>query len=195
MSRSFLFPSDVAGLPPGTKDLVWFACANMNRSYKPVLLRILLRHAQYTDRVPAVRVSREFFAFYYDRAKRGLPVERVGCRFVYESRLDADSARETVYDMPFRVFRAAGYVQRHQGVWLLTSQFPRSEIIGELVEQVDSVLLKAIDRYFDWAVQSNVVTYAAIEENNHGRFLVFELPDADWNDEVPKLWTFSEPTE
>jgi superfamily II DNA or RNA helicase len=83
---------------------------DMSSSYKPVLLQAVLKHVDQRGRARVDEVVRLFHAFYLDRKRRGLPVERPSMRMAEASRLSEDEIRTVMLGMPFRKFEQRKYL-------------------------------------------------------------------------------------
>jgi len=99
----------VEGLPDGAREIVAFACRRMVHSYKPVLLSVLLECLP-GPTAPVDRVAHGFLAFYEDRARGGLPVERRGCAFVTGGGLDGPACLVTADKVLRMVFARQGLI-------------------------------------------------------------------------------------
>jgi hypothetical protein len=83
---------------------------DMFSSYKPVLLLALLNTADERGRAQLDRVVRCFHAFYLDRSRAGLLVERPGMRMVEAARLSEEEVRAVMLGMPFNKFERRKYL-------------------------------------------------------------------------------------
>ncbi len=82
----------------------------MSSSYKPVMLLAILDHVDDRGRAAIDAVVPAFHAFYLDRLRRGLPVERPGMRMAQADRLSHDDVRSLMLGMPFRKFEQRKYL-------------------------------------------------------------------------------------
>jgi superfamily II DNA or RNA helicase len=83
---------------------------DMSSSYKPVMLRAILDQVDDRGRAPIDAVVAAFHAFYLDRLRRGLIVERPGMRMNRADTLSIEDARSLMLGMPFRKFEQRKYL-------------------------------------------------------------------------------------
>jgi hypothetical protein len=82
----------------------------MSGSYKPVMLLAILDHFDDRGRAAIDAVVSAFHAYYLDRLRRGVPVERAGMRMTQADRLSHEDVRSLMLGMPFRKFEQRKYL-------------------------------------------------------------------------------------
>ena len=83
---------------------------DMSSSYKPVMLLAILDHVDERGRALIDAVALTFHAFYLDRLRQGLTVERGGMRMAQADRLSLEDVRSLMLGMPFRKFEQRKYL-------------------------------------------------------------------------------------
>jgi Helicase conserved C-terminal domain len=83
---------------------------DMSSSYKPVMLLAILDHVDDRGRAAIDAVVSAFHAYYLDRLRRGVPVERAGMRMAQADRLSHEDVRSLMLGMPFRKFEQRKYL-------------------------------------------------------------------------------------
>ena len=158
----------VEGLPDGAREIVAFACRRMVHSYKPVLLSVLLECLP-GPVAPVDRVAHGSLAFYQDRARGGLPVERRGCAFVTESGLDPRVCHVTAHDLLRLVFASAGLISvaRSAGGFEAAVGWGAFEAVGAK-EAALRVLAGRLARYYEASELRGDAVYGRAEGGSVG---------------------------
>jgi len=167
----------------------------MQRSYKPVLVGIFI------DKLPALEfpfeeVAEQFYAFYRDRAARGLPVERYPVTFVVNGTVDRQLCRKVAAQIIQVVFQAShGYAQLRRGqVRLLRPEVWRAFETPEVAAIARRILQMALQRFYERIEAAGEAVYARQEpaELQETDLLVSFLPDTDGRDDLFILWPADE---
>jgi hypothetical protein len=90
--------------------LEFVARMDMSSSYKPVLLLAMLSSVDEQGRARLDDVVQAFHAFYLDKLKKGLCVERAGLRMQRAGDLVPEDVRSLMLGMPFRKFEQRKYL-------------------------------------------------------------------------------------
>ncbi len=133
--------------------LDFVARMDMSSSYKPVLLKVVLKHVDQHGRARIDEVSRSFRDFYSDRERQGLPAEQPSMRMSQVSRLGEDEIRTVMLGMPFRKFEQrkylaydkqdVSYIRFHASLWRQLSVDDRVSIYRDC----DRALSKYYERF------------------------------------------------
>lgn len=182
-------PPELDWLPPEAQQLLRFACTRMVHSYKPVLMLAIMAQLPATE-IPASVIAEAFVAYYVNRERQGLPVERRGSRFMAERRIDQHQCGLTAVEILRLVF------WRQQGILLLDrdtlvlQQVSAWRLLHEPqdISLVSALLKSALDDFFERMVLRGEAAYGQQQPNSEADPVVLFLPDPDDRDDLHLLW-------
>jgi len=151
MSRhGMLDERDLFGLPPRVRELVLFACTHMSRSYKPVVLSLIVGLADARGRVSIEALAHQFYGFYLNRELLGLPVERRPFALDPPSRSNVKEAEALLRRYPLARFAKAGHLASlGRRTVLLAPAVLASQLTGEARTLAVECCWRAVTRYYD----------------------------------------------
>ena len=120
----------------------------MSYSYKPVFLLAFLKNLDETGSARLADVTADFYAFYEDRKRRGLPAEKKRCIFTRESYTEKEAER-LILTMPFRRFEDMHAMRHAKQMGMI--QFYKAlykQLTEEDYERIRESSRKALRKYF-----------------------------------------------
>lgn len=117
----------------------------MDHSYKPVLLKAILKHADERGRIRIDDIVSFFRAYYEERRIAGLPVEKENSLFAKEVYTDKEAERNILAN-PFKRFedmqvlrhtKTLGIVQVDEAIWRRLGEEEKNEILSICDQKLD----------------------------------------------------------
>lgn len=133
-----------------SKFLAFCEDMDMAASYKPVLLLCLLDTVEGDGSVSVESLTQAFCAYYLDRKKSGLVVEKGNMRMARVDEMSGADVQQLLLQMPFRKFSQRGYLDYGRDVSHV--RFDRrlwGSLSGSDKEHLRRIARSNIDRYFE----------------------------------------------
>ncbi|MCL5097998.1 MAG: DEAD/DEAH box helicase family protein, partial [Candidatus Omnitrophica bacterium] len=122
---------------------------DMAASYKPVLLLAFLDSANGSGRARMADVVARFRAFYEERAKVGLAVERGTMRMSRVAEMSDSDILNVIVSMPLRKYQQRRYIEYSRDVaWLQFNRDLWKQCSGADLEHVRQLCHRSIERYY-----------------------------------------------